>query len=114
MRRSTSTPEILSALYTAVVLIRLGAAAGGRGGGGLGTAWQKNHLSGLLHTFLKVSCYNVQDLMEVRKEVLPLSVRNRAREEAADAYDDLNANRCDRASTPDASPTSEWLLAGAQ
>eukprot|EP00240_Pyramimonas_obovata_P014674 CAMPEP_0118948362 /NCGR_PEP_ID=MMETSP1169-20130426/47673_1 /TAXON_ID=36882 /ORGANISM="Pyramimonas obovata, Strain CCMP722" /LENGTH=199 /DNA_ID=CAMNT_0006894765 /DNA_START=1 /DNA_END=596 /DNA_ORIENTATION=+ len=49
----------------------------------------KNHLAGLKHKYLKVSFYNVQDLMEARKEVLPLARRNAQREETVLAYDGL-------------------------
>ena len=38
---------------------------------------------------VQVSFYNVQDLMEARKEVLPLARRNAQREETVLGYDSL-------------------------
>lgn len=48
-------------------------------------ALQKNHLSGLQRKLLKVSFYNVQQLMEVRKEIQPTVNRNSKRSTMADA-----------------------------
>jgi hypothetical protein len=39
-----------------------------------------------------VSFYNVQDLMDVRRDVLPLARRNADRDAAASAYDGLHAD----------------------
>jgi hypothetical protein len=50
---------------------------------------QKNHLSGLRHTFLKVSFNTVQELMSVKSELLPIVERNQAKLEASQAYDSL-------------------------
>ncbi|CAM6102738.1 unnamed protein product [Calypogeia fissa] len=49
----------------------------------------KNHLSGLRHTFLKVSFNTVQELMAVKSELLPIVERNQAKLEASQAYDSL-------------------------
>lgn len=46
---------------------------------------QKNHLSGLKRKLLKVSFYNVQQLMEVRREITPTVNRNSKRSTMADA-----------------------------
>lgn len=48
-------------------------------------ALQKNHLSGLKRKLLKVSFYNVQQLMEVRREIQPTVNRNSKRSTMADA-----------------------------
>ncbi|KAK3267055.1 DNA polymerase epsilon catalytic subunit A [Cymbomonas tetramitiformis] len=45
----------------------------------------KNHLSGLQRPYLKISFYNVQDLMEVRKEIHPIVARNVARSKAGNS-----------------------------
>ena len=45
----------------------------------------KNHLSGAMHTFLKVTFHNVQGLMDVRREIQPAVVRNAARKQASGA-----------------------------
>ena len=47
----------------------------------------KNHLSGLRRKYVKVSFATVQDLMDVRRELLPAVQRNRAAEEARDGFD---------------------------
>eukprot|EP00897_Mesotaenium_endlicherianum_P006205 jgi/Mesen1/5612/ME000282S04761 len=49
----------------------------------------KNHLSGRRRTFLKVSFLTVQNLMEVKKDILPVVARNQAKLEAAEAYESL-------------------------
>lgn len=49
------------------------------------SALQKNHLSGLKRKLLKVSFYNVQQLMEVRREITPTVNRNSKRSTMADA-----------------------------
>jgi hypothetical protein len=48
-------------------------------------ALQKNHLSGLKRKLLKVSFYNVQQLMEVRREITPTVNKNSKRSTMADA-----------------------------
>jgi len=40
---------------------------------------QKNHLSGLKRKLLKLSFWNVQQLMEVRREVQPIIAKNKAK-----------------------------------
>lgn len=47
----------------------------------------KNHLSGLKRTYLKVSFSTVQDLMDVRRELMPAIVRNRAAADSQDGFD---------------------------
>eukprot|EP00775_Hariotina_reticulata_P007932 gene7932-8128_t len=51
----------------------------------------KNHLSGLKRKLLKVSFYNVQQLMDVRREVQPVITRNSRRSSMADAVAGLAA-----------------------
>jgi DNA polymerase epsilon subunit 1 len=47
----------------------------------------RNHLSGLKRLLLKVSCWNVRDLTEVRRELQPLADRQKSRAGGmADAY----------------------------
>ena len=53
---------------------------------------QKNHLSGLKRKLLKVSFYNVQQLMEVRREVSPIIAANNKRSSMADAVAALAGN----------------------
>ena len=50
----------------------------------------KNHLSGLTQKYLKVTFATVQDLMDVRREVLPMVKKNQSRSEAAEAYEALH------------------------
>ena len=50
----------------------------------------KNHLSGLTQKYLKVVFATVQDLMEVRREVLPMVKKNQTKCEAAEAYEALH------------------------
>ncbi|GJP47493.1 hypothetical protein CLOM_g6680 [Closterium sp. NIES-68] len=45
-----------------------------------------NHLSGRRRTYLKVRFANVQNLMEVRREVMGVVERNKTRDQAAGAY----------------------------
>jgi DNA polymerase epsilon subunit 1 len=51
----------------------------------------KNHLSGLKQRYLKVIFATVQDLMDVRREVLPMVKKNQQKNEAAEAYEALHA-----------------------
>jgi hypothetical protein len=46
---------------------------------------QKNHLSGLQRKLLKITFWNVQALMEVRKELFPIISRNKGRSAVNDA-----------------------------
>ena len=50
----------------------------------------KNHLSGLTQRYLKVVFATVQDLMDVRREVMPLVKKNQTKCEAAAAYEALH------------------------
>ena len=50
----------------------------------------KNHLSGLTQRYLKVVFATVQDLMDVRREVMPLVRKNQTKCEAAAAYEALH------------------------
>jgi len=43
---------------------------------------QKNHLSGLKRKYLKVSFATTQELMDCRRELMPLIARNKAASEA--------------------------------
>lgn len=47
---------------------------------------QKNHLSGLQQMLLKVSFWNTQHLMEVKREMQPIVRRNKNKSNATDAY----------------------------
>ncbi len=49
---------------------------------------QKNHLSGLTKTYLKVSFLTVQSLLAVRSELLPLITKNKERLDINEAYED--------------------------
>ena len=57
---------------------------------------QKNHLSGLKRRLLKLSFWNVQQLMEVRRELAPVVARNRGRSGVADALTALRAEQAAR------------------
>jgi DNA polymerase epsilon subunit 1 len=50
---------------------------------------QKNHLSGLCRTYLKVIFDIVQDLTHVKSDLLPIVKRNQAKIEASEAYESL-------------------------
>jgi heme exporter protein D len=43
--------------------------------------FKRNHLSGLTATYLKVSFLTVQELLKVRKELLPIVSRNIERQQ---------------------------------
>ena len=60
----------------------------------------KNHLSGLKQRFLKVVFATVQDLMDVRREVLPMVKRNQQKNEAAEAYEALHAMELEQGGAP--------------
>lgn len=47
---------------------------------------QKNHLSGLQQTLLKISFWNTQQLMEVKREMQPIVRRNKNKSNVTDAY----------------------------
>ncbi len=46
-----------------------------------------NHLSGKTQTYIKLTFKNEQDLMSVRKELLPLVVKNQAERQTQEAYE---------------------------
>ncbi|CAL55806.1 DNA polymerase epsilon, catalytic subunit A,C-terminal [Ostreococcus tauri] len=50
----------------------------------------KNHLSGLKQTYLKVEFLTVQELMDVRREILPIVSKNKKKTSAASAYEALS------------------------
>ncbi len=52
---------------------------------------QKNHLAGLQRQLLRLSFFNVQQLMEVRREVQPCINKNKARAKTTQAYQDMAA-----------------------
>ena len=60
----------------------------------------KNHLSGLKQRYLKVTFATVQDLMDVRREVLPTARRNAQKNEAAEAYEAEHAMELERGGAP--------------
>lgn len=45
-----------------------------------------NHLIGLNRTFIKISFHNVQDLLSVRRELLPMAERAQKSQQAVDTY----------------------------
>ncbi|KAF5727520.1 DNA polymerase epsilon catalytic subunit A [Tripterygium wilfordii] len=49
----------------------------------------KNHLSGLHKLYLKISFDTVQQLMEVKRDLLHVVERNRAKSDAAEAYESI-------------------------
>ncbi|WJZ89858.1 hypothetical protein VitviT2T_009046 [Vitis vinifera] len=49
----------------------------------------KNHLSGLCKSYLKISFDNVQQLMHVKSDLLHVVERNRAKFDAAEAYESI-------------------------
>ena len=49
----------------------------------------KNHLSGLRQTYLKVSCATTQELMDIRREIMPIVEKNKKKSAAAMAYEAL-------------------------
>jgi hypothetical protein len=51
---------------------------------------QKNHLAGFKQKLLKVSFWNVQQLMEVKKEVSPMVSATKAKAKTTAAYADLH------------------------
>lgn len=57
----------------------------------------KNHLSGLQSKYLKLSFNTVQELMNVKSELLPLVQRNQAKLDAAQAYESLFNNSASKA-----------------
>lgn len=54
---------------------------------------QKNHLSGLQRKLLKLTFWNVQQLMEVRRDLFPVIRRNKAKLNSTAAYDTASGER---------------------
>lgn len=50
---------------------------------------QKNHLSGLRKSYLKLSFDTVQQLMDVKSDLLHVVERNQAKSDAAEAYESI-------------------------
>lgn len=50
----------------------------------------KNHLSGLRRKLMKVAFHNVNQLMDVKKEVMPIIARNKKKADLRSAYDVIN------------------------
>lgn len=48
--------------------------------------WQRNHLSGLQKTYLKIQFDTVQQLMRVKNDLMHIVERNRVKADAAEAY----------------------------
>lgn len=53
------------------------------------TLGQKNHLSGLRKPYLKISFDNVQQLMDVKRDLLHVVEKNQAKFDAAEAYESI-------------------------
>ncbi|KAF9587351.1 hypothetical protein IFM89_001341, partial [Coptis chinensis] len=51
--------------------------------------WQKNHLSGLQKSYLKISFDTVQQLMLVRNDLLPVVQHNQEKIDTAKAYESI-------------------------
>ncbi|KAJ3067846.1 DNA polymerase epsilon catalytic subunit [Podochytrium sp. JEL0797] len=49
-----------------------------------------NHLSGKVRTVVKVSFYNMQNLLHVRSKLFPIVTRNKAKLNAETTYEDIN------------------------
>lgn len=75
---------------------------------------QPNHLLGARRCFLQLCFRNVQDLLGVRKELLPLAQANAAKRSAVDAYADMVSATTHSSSSMAAmdidhpTPTSAW------
>lgn len=54
---------------------------------------QKNHLSGIRKTYLKISFDTVQQLMNVKSDLVHVVKRNQAEFDAAQAYESILAGR---------------------
>jgi hypothetical protein len=54
---------------------------------------QKNHLSGLRKSYLKLSFDTVQQLMNVRNDLMHVVERNKAKSDAAEAYESILTGR---------------------
>ena len=54
---------------------------------------QKNHLSGLRKSYLKLSFDTVQQLMNVKSDLMHVVERNQAKSDAAQAYESILTGR---------------------
>lgn len=54
---------------------------------------QKNHLSGLRKSYLKISFDTVQQLMNVKSDLMHVVERNKAKSDAAEAYESILSGR---------------------
>lgn len=54
---------------------------------------QKNHLSGLRKSFLKLTFDTVQQLMNVKSDLMHVAARNKAKSDAAEAYESILTGR---------------------
>lgn len=54
---------------------------------------QKNHLSGLHKSYLKISFDTVQQLMQVKKDLVHVVERNKAKLDTEDAYESILAGK---------------------
>ena len=57
----------------------------------------KNHVTGLKQTFLKVAFNTVSELMDVRRDLLPIVRRNRSKAQSAQAYEAMDEDGGDTA-----------------
>ncbi|EFA77319.1 putative DNA polymerase epsilon subunit A [Heterostelium album PN500] len=74
----------------------------------------ENHLSGIKKKYLKIRFHNVQTLLEIRSDILPLVKRNKLRQSTTEAYEDPFAaysvvSRSDRKSAHSKQAT-EYIL----
>ena len=51
--------------------------------------WQRNHLSGLQKTYLKIKFDTVQQLMRVKSDLMHIVERNRAKADTSEAYESI-------------------------
>lgn len=54
---------------------------------------QKNHLSGLRKSYLRLSFDTVQQLMNVKSDLMHVVERNKAKSDAAEAYESILTGR---------------------
>ncbi len=54
---------------------------------------QKNHLSGLQRKLLRLTFWNSQTLMDVRREVAPIIARNKHKNASTEAYNLMHEQR---------------------
>ncbi|VDC07978.1 unnamed protein product [Peniophora sp. CBMAI 1063] len=75
---------------------------------------QPNHLLGARRTFLQLCFRNVQDLLGVRRELLPLATANAEKRSAVDAYADMVAATSSATSYMDVDQPSSSAAWGAE